>query len=209
MKINNIYKKNWFVASVFVILFLVNIIIIPQEKTLGEGIILIYIHVALIFSGTVGFLISALLGVGVFFSANKHLQSWLFYLSLFSLILYFLGIGLSMIASAIFWGAINWTEPYMVVSLQIISITIIVLVAAGLIPNIRLKGFLNIIPFVSILLLMQDNKLILHPDSPIRNSGSLAIKFSFYSLLFIILTFTIWLVWIFRGKYSKPPNRLS
>jgi len=203
MQINNIYKKNWFAAIIFIILFCINIIIIPEEKTLGEGIILVYIHVALIFSGTLGFLVSAFLGVWVLFSANKHLQSWLFYLSLFSLILYFLGIGLSMIASTIFWGAVNWTEPYMLASLQIISITIIILVAAGLIPNTRLKGFLNIIPFVSILLLMHGNKLILHPDTPIRNSESSAMKFSLYSLLFIILTFTIWLIRIFKKKFSK------
>lgn len=203
MQINNIYKKNWFATIIFIILFCINIIIIPEEKTLGEGIILVYIHVALIFSGTLGFLVSAFLGVWVLFSANKHLQSWLFYLSLFSLILYFLGIGLSMIASTIFWGAVNWTEPYMLASLQIISITITILVVACLIPNIRIKGFLNIIPFVSILLLMHGNKLILHPDTPIRNSESLAMKFSLYSLLFIIVTFTIWLVWIIRKKFSK------
>ena len=196
-------KKDWFAASILIILICTNIVAIPDEKTLGEGIRLIYIHAALIFCGTVGFLLSALLGIGIFFSANKKLQDWLFYLSLISLGFYSLGTGLSILAAFIYWGSIHWTEPYLILSFQIISITIIILIVVGMIPSIRYKGFLNIVPFVSILLLMQNSKLVLHPESPIRNSESLLFRFSFYSLSFLIFTFTIWLVWKFK-KLNCP-----
>ena len=114
----NLPTKSWLIlVSIFVAASFL-IWLASQERTLGQGIKIVYLHAGLIWAGMVNFSFAGFLGLAVTFSAEKKIQARTQTIGWVALLLFATGIGRSIVAAKINWEAFFWSEPRMIASLQ-------------------------------------------------------------------------------------------
>jgi hypothetical protein len=173
-----------FIATIAAILAILSIvlIVIPAENVMGSAVKYVYLHVALAFTGTIGFGLMGVTGIFVLIFSRESLLNLVMSLGWISVIAHTLSIMVSMIPASIIWGSVSFTEPYMVMSIQILLAALVVQISYILIPWLKLKALMSLIPILFQLWLANTTKLILHPSSPIRDSSSDIIKISFVAV---------------------------
>ena len=154
----------------------------PEEQTLGSGIKVVYLHVALIWTGMTGLVLLGILGIGVLLTGNQRLQTWGQAVGWVALGFFLAGILMSMLAAKVNWGGIFWQEPRYIAMFRVMAIAIISQVI-GLWPiSPRITGGLSAIPALILVWSVNNTALILHPQNPIQSSPSLAIQGTFLGL---------------------------
>ena len=188
------YKITFPIAA-FLIILAVVLMLIPAESIMGAGIKYVYLHVALAFTGTVCFALMGITGLFVVILKKEILFHLVISLGWVSVAAYTLSILLSMISASIFWGSVSFTEPYMVMSIQVLLAALVVQISYILIPWLKLKAAMSLIPILFIIWLTNTTEMVLHPSSPIRDSSSSIIKISFVAVFIPCLLISGFLVY--------------
>ena len=194
----NSNKVFWLVLGGIALLVGALVLLAPAERTLGDSIKIVYLHVALIWGGMTGLSFAGVMGLVVAISPHKRLQEWAQTTGLVSLVSFGGGIGISMIAAKVNWGSISWAEPRMFASLNVLALAIIVQVINGWPIWERLKGILRVLLTIFLSWSILNTPLILHPRDPIRESSSVAIQISFIGLFILCFLIGAWIVFYLR-----------
>jgi hypothetical protein len=198
IKNTNLNKISWFSLGAIVVAATTLVWLAPTERTLGQGIKVVYVHVGLTWAGMVSFSLAGLLGIGVAFTAQKKLQAWTQTVGWAALLLFAMGFGMSIVAAKVNWGDFFWDEPRMMASLQFLLVALIVQMVNNWLPWYRGRGLLSALLATFLMFSILGTPLVLHPESPIRASSSLAIKLSFLGMFILSCLTAAWLVWYFR-----------
>ena len=174
----------------------------PAEQTLGEGIKVVYLHVALIWAGMTGLLILGVLGLAILLTARPRLAAWAHTLGWVGLGFFLAGIGMSMVAAQVNWGGLFWPEPRNVAMLRVVAVGLIVQIVTGWSIAIRLQGLLYACLALLLTWSVLVTPLVFHPRNPIETSPSLAIQATFFSLFGLCVLLAAWLVVYFQ---QTPP----
>lgn len=169
------------------------ILLAPAEKSLGQIIKLVYLHVALDGSGYLGFALSGGLGILYLFLPNRNrviqdsrLIGWL------ALLAFTGGTILSLAAARLSWGSISLSEPLLVLSIRIILLALIVQTAVTLLPQTRWRGLIQVFPICYLVWAAPRVPRYMHPNDPIGASDSVAIRLAFLAFLILsLLTFSL------------------
>ena len=189
---------------IFLVIIIVAIMLIPGENTLGPAIKYVYLHVAFSFTGTIGFGLMAATGLAVLILSKRTLIDLMISLGWVSTGAYITGVLISMISASITWGSVSLSEPYMIMSIQVILASLVVQISYFLIPWLKLKAVMSLIPIIFLLWLTNTTKLVLHPSSPIRDSSSSIIKISFAAVFLPCLLFAGYIAYrLFRLYQEK------
>ena len=178
------------VTAVFLILYLA-----PKEATLGTGIRTVYIHVALTWTGMVGFGLAGLLGLATLVSANKNMARWMQTLGWVAFGFYAAGIAMSAVASKVNWGGVFWQEPRMLAATNSLAVATIILILNMWILLTRLRGLLQTALPIAVAWIIYRAPLVLHPANPIFSSESIGIQAAFISMFLLFAAIAAWLVW--------------
>jgi hypothetical protein len=178
----NINRLIWGGLALLLILAALVVLFSPAEQTLGRGIRAVYVHVGLTWTGTAVFFLSALVGTAVLLTANPKAVQWLRSLGWVAAGFYAAGVGMSMVASKVNWGAIFLREPRMTAALSTLGIAILFQIAISWFPWPRLGGVLSILLVIILYWLTYHAPLVLHPKDPITTSGSTGIRNTFFIL---------------------------
>ncbi len=174
------------------------VLIIPGERTLGDGLRIVFIHAALIQTGAIGLIGAGLLGLAAAFSGREGAAGWARTVGAVALTFYFGGIATSLIAAQINWGGLGLDEPRMAAGLRTLAVAAIVQVLAAWLPaseaGRRLDGLLRAALATFLVWATASAPLVLHPRNPIGASPSLAIQASFYALLATTLLAAGWVI---------------
>ena len=204
------YKITFFPALILIILAVV-LMLIPDESVMGAGIKYVYLHVALVFTGTLGFALMGITGIIILILNKEALFYLVISLGWVSAAAYTFSILVSMISASIFWGSVSFTEPYMAMSIQVLLAAMVVQISYLLIPWIKLKAVMSLIPIIFLLWLTNTTKMVLHPASPIRDSSSSIIKISFIAVFIPCLLFAIFWVYqlycFLKQRTASPENK--
>ena len=184
------------------IAFVALALLAPAEKTLGEAIRYVYVHVALTRAGMWGFYLAGLIGLVVAISSRARLQEWAQVLAWVSFALFFAGGIGSIFAQQTSWGGLLWEEPRNRTSLSVMAAALIVLVLNHWIPWTRARGLLYLGLAVYVAWIIPRTPLVFHPANAVSSSPSAAIRWAFLALTVIACLIGLWFVWIF-GR-SKP-----
>ncbi len=176
------------------------IVIAPEEKTLGTGIKVVYVHVAMIWTGMAGFLLTALFGIWVALRPSKGALQWTHAIARVSFLMFTGGALLSLVAARVNWGGVFLSEPRMLATTQLIALMLIVLVTTHWLKSIRLKGVLYTLPFVYMLTTVLGVELVLHPESPVVVSSAAPIQLTFFALFALFSLLALWLVWVLKSQ---------
>ena len=175
----------------------------PVEQSLGTGIRVVYVHVALIWTGMAGMIINGLLGLAVAVTKRPLFDRWRQVVGWVSIAVFGLGVVVSLWAEQVNWGGVLWREPRNIAVFNVTAVAIITQVLAGWLPNLRGRGLLSIALAAYLMWEIPSTPLVMHPSDPVGTSNSTAIQFTFYSLFLLTFLAAIWAVWYILRRQSK------
>ncbi|MCS7059883.1 MAG: hypothetical protein RMN25_01850 [Anaerolineae bacterium] len=154
-------------------------VLAPAERTLGDGIRVVYWHVACTWAGLTGFALLAVLGLVVLLTGRPSWQTWAFAIGCVAAVCFGAGATLSALAAWVNWGGVYWAEPRMRANVIMLAGSVIVLTLATWPLPARLKGALYLAPAALYGALISNTPLVMHPHDPIGLSSSAAIRLTF------------------------------
>jgi hypothetical protein len=177
-------NKYWPILGLvlLLLLFALGIWAAPQESALGEHIKVVYVHVALTWTGMLGLLAAGVLGIGLAIRPNPRLYRLLYAVAVVGFGFFVGGTIVSFMAQRATWGGILWQEPRMRSALQVIAVAVIVLTSAELTQKYRWLGVAFALLAAFMLWSTQSATLVMHPRDPITPSSSVGIRSAFYGL---------------------------
>jgi hypothetical protein len=178
----------------------------PAERTLGQGVKVVYAHVGLTQAGTIGLYLAGLLGLAVALLARNDLDAWMQIAGRVGLGFYAAGFGVSLLAQAISWGGIAWREPRVAVALNVLAAAAIVQIVGSWLRRPRVRGVLNLALAGVITWAGWRTPNVLHPGDAIGSSPSLALRLAALGLLALCLLAEVWIAWNLRQQ-SPPEQR--
>ena len=188
-------RWTWLVPAGISITFVAIVFLAPAEKTLGETIRFVYVHVALTRAGMYGFYIAGLLGVVIALSGRARLSDWTGLIAWVAFGLFLAGGVASLFAQQRSWGGMLLAEPRNRTTLSVLAVGVIVLIVAGWTPWIRLRGLLYAGLAGYVAWIIPRTPLVLHPANAAESSTSPAIRLAFPLLTGLAFAFGVWLVW--------------
>jgi hypothetical protein len=184
----------WAILGLLILAGAALLIFAPEEATIGQGIKIVYVHVALIWTGMLGLILTGALGLTLLVSGRPKLYSWMTTLGRVSLIMFAAGVGTSLIAEIVNWGGIAWREPRTAANLNLLAFAAVIQIANSWLSHPRLEGALNTIVAAAVVWTTITTELQLHPDNPIGSSSSGMIQFTFYGLFLVSSLIAVWWV---------------
>ena len=170
----------------------------PAERSLGQGIKLVYIHVSLTWAAMAGFTAAGVLGGITAFTDNLRLQVWQESTSWVALAWYAAGVLIAMLAAKVNWGAIHWNEPLLMASLRFLVAAVLVQVAKKWLTSSRVRGALNALLAFFLMFSILGAPQVMHPQSPIRQSTSAAIQLTFLGMFILSSLAAVSCIWYVR-----------
>ncbi|MDQ1301498.1 MAG: hypothetical protein QG637_1420 [Chloroflexota bacterium] len=182
--------------------------LMPQEKTLGQIIKLVYLHGALSRAGMIGFWAAGIAGAAYLLRPSEPFWRW-------SRALLWAGWGywtahflVSMPATRLTWGPwIAWGEPRVTMTLQVIAAGLIVITVAWLLDHARFTAATNLLLGLAILLMVERTGALRHPLDPIGASPSATLRLIYLLLLLPIIASMFLAAWRLTGAaggLSRP-----
>lgn len=195
--LTKIHRLSWLVPGLLLLAILLLLWLSPEEQTLGAGIKIVYLHVAITWTGMLGIALAGLLGLGVMWSSNGWMFAWMQVIGRVAFWFYSLSVVVGLASSKINWGGFAWREPRTMASLNIFVAVLVVMILDNWLAQRRLRGAL----FASLLAFMVwslvGTPLVLHPDNPIRSSPY-TIQTVFYGAFALVMLTATWAIWYLR-----------
>lgn len=167
----------------------------PAERTLGETVRVVYIHVALTEAGTLGLYAAGIMGLAVLISGQKTPRLWMQITAGVGLGMLAAGFLVSLVAQQMAWGGIAWQEPRVAAALNVLAVALIVQVLTFWLSNERIRGALNAGLAGFVVWSGLNAQGILHPGAAISTSPSATIRLSFLILVALCVLTEAWIVW--------------
>lgn len=158
----------------------------PAERTLGANLRLVLLHGAWVWSGKLLFAAAGVCGLAAILSPARW-ADWSRALGWSGLLFWLTYLPMSLLVQQQNWGGIFWDEPRW--RIPFTFGTAGVLLQSGLLAlnQPRLTGFANAAFGLALWLALGGAVNILHPDSPVAQSASPAIRLTFGLLLGLAL----------------------
>ncbi len=214
MKRNNftraIKSRSWFpwlILGGLLTSFIFLILAAPAERTLGEAIRYVYLHVALIQAGMLGLYLVGFLGLILLVTASLKLQIWAQVIARVGFSFFIAGGIMSVIAANATWGGFPIDEPRNQAMLSVIALSLIVLILGSWLPWIRVQGFLYLLLAVYVYWSIPNTPLVLHPGDAGGMSPSATFRLVFVLLPLNSSLIAAWFVWFFAQSREKSVPR--
>jgi len=182
------------------------VMLAPAEATIGQGIRIVYVHVALIWSGMAILLIAGLLGLIILISGRAASSSWMQIVAWTGLAFFAAGVITSLAAEVVNWGGIAWREPRTAANLNLLAIVVVTQVVISWLTNPRLKGLLNFVLALAIVWTTLNTEVQLHPENAVGDATSRAIQIAFYVVTLLCLIAAAMLILYARGRQLTAKN---
>ena len=199
--------KRWFLpVTVLALLLAVTTIFVwqaPIERTLGAGIKIVYVHVALTGVGSLGLLLVGALGLIGIVWGNERLVSWLRTLYQAAFICYLAGFLLAIWASYVNWGGVPLREPRFLTAINVIVVSAVCGLLLHWLPQPRLASLAAALMLSLTFISGRSERIALHPDDPISTAPE-SIQNAFTGAFWLALMFGLWWVWVLRRR--KAPG---
>ena len=169
-------------AGIIIVLFL-----LPPEQTLGNGIRLIYLHAAWVWTGILLYTLSAGTAFIAILSHKIQHHHWSAALGRAGLFFWLTYLPMSLWVMKLNWNGFFFAEPRWSIPFSLAVASLLMQVGVWVIHQPVLTSIANL-GFGSILIYnMSKLQSVLHPDSAIQSSGSIRIQVLFILLLGITL----------------------
>lgn len=197
-------QRTLLLVGLTVVLAGVTVAVAPVERTLGEGIRAVYVHVALTVAGVVGFAIEAVLGIGALVSGSRSIARWLRAVAGVALGLFALGTVVSAVAAWVNWGGVFLGEPLLRSSIVVLALAFLPYAVMSWTGHARLHGVLGVLPLIAIVWVLAGTRVVLHPGPGVVPDSVGSIQGTFAALTVLCVAAGARLAWQFG---ARPPER--
>ena len=198
----------WLPLGVITLAAAALLLLAPAEATIGDGIRIVYVHVALIWTGMLVLTVAGLLGLVVLLTGRSVVAEWMQIVAWVGLGFFAAGVLTSLAAEIVNWGGIAWREPRTAANLNLLALAVIVQVTSTWLPDRwaasgRLQGLLNLFLAAAVVWTTITTEVQLHPANAVGDATSRTIQLTFYGLFLLSLSAAIWLVLVLRGRQRR------
>jgi hypothetical protein len=181
----------------------------PDERTLGSGIKVVYVHVALTWVGMSAMAVAGLIGLVGLASSRATWLDWAQSIGWVGAGFFAGGLAMSLVAARVNWGGVFLAEPRAVASLAWLALGVIAFGGAGWLGRSRWAGALYALPLAAMAWSAGRTPMVLHPQSAIWSSPSVGIRLTFVLLFLLgsIAAATIAVHWKLNRSVSAIANR--
>ncbi len=177
----------------------------PAERTLGQGIKIVYVHVPLIWTGMLGLAAAGVSGLLLAVTARAGIQHWMQTVGWVTLGVLLAALATGMLAAQVNWGGVFWDEPLMIMLVRTILVFAVAHLLGGWLPWKRAGGLLVAGAALFILAGIRFTTQVLHPGDAISSSSSAEIRLTFAGLFALCLLAAALAVWYLRGRQTHIP----
>ena len=189
---------------------------VPLENSLGASLRLVYLHGAWVDTGKIAFGLAALAGaVGLLLPSKTRKrasaaqwQSLSLALGRTGLFFWLTYLPMSLVVMQVTWGGFFFDEPRWRVPLMFGIVGLLLQAGLYLLNAPRLASLANLVYGAALWLTLGELTNVLHPDSPIFDSGSLRIEFIFVVMLALTLLLGAQITWGL-WKRNPPPGEMK
>lgn len=192
-------------------IFLVLILVIagvstfgPPEKSLGEHVRLVYLHGAWVWTSIVGFVAAAFTGLFALLKRSPSLDSWSIAFGRSGLFFWITYLPITIVTARFNWNGLFLEEPRWRMALDLAIVGVLFQLALLVIRRVYIGSALGIGYLLILGWSLLTTEQILHPQGPIRASGSLTIQAFFGVLTLLTLLSGIFLSRWLRDVYPAP-----
>lgn len=181
----------------------------PPERSLGEGIRVVYLHVSATLAG-----LTCLYGVGVVGAVavfqplgvvETQLRSfWIAGLAAFGL-----GFGLSLVSATVSWGGIFWAEPRVRASLGVVAVSLVAWTVVGSLGARRIRHLAWAVAAGLAFISLRTAPLYVHPDHPVQSTTPLGIRAAFVGIFLLFLAASFCLAQLLHGREDEQRSLLE
>ena len=193
----------WFLLTLTAIAGLITVG--PAEKALGVNVRVVYLHGAWVWTALVAFLLSALAGLAGLVSRREGLHRWSTAFGRTGLLFWITYLPLSMWAMQTNWNGLFLAEPRWRMGVVFALGGLVLQTGLALIGRPAWTSAGNIVYLLALGLALQRAQQIMHPSSPIMQSGSARIQ-TFFAGLILLCLLAAWQ--IARGWLQMDGSRL-
>ncbi len=188
-------RRHWLVPAGVVLLAALTLALAPEERTLGAGILSVYVHAALIWVGIAGLAAAGAAGLGALLGGAGRWARLARAIGWIGLGFFAAGLALSVVAAEVNWGGAFWAEPRMAAGINLVVGALLVQLTAGWFPSARFRGLLHVAVAGVMAALLGLTPLVLHPRDPISGSSATAIQATFAALFALAGVLAGWVFW--------------
>ena len=178
-------KRTLLYVGLIVVVTSVMVAVAPVERTMGEGIRAVYVHVALTVAAVVGFGVEAVLGVIALATGSRPTARWLRAVAGVALGLFAAGTFVSAVAAWINWGGMFLDEPLFRSSIVVLAFGFLLYAVMSWTEHARLHGALGLGPLIAIVWALAGTRAALHPGASVipESVGSIQATFAALTVL--------------------------
>ena len=200
----------------FVLLALVSLLALggPSEKSLGSNVRVVYLHGAWVWTSLAAFIAAGILGLVALFTRRGDFHVWSRALGRTGLLFWISYLPMSIWAMQANWNGLYLAEPRWRLAWIFAVTGLLLQLGLALIDKPALTSFANLVFFAVLLLSLTSTRQVLHPRSPILQSGSILIEGYFAALLglTLLLAWQIARMWLHLDalsvqlRHGTPPQ---
>ncbi len=173
----------------------------PPEQSLGGNLRLILLHGAWVWAGLLAFGASAAAGLAGLLTRGSAWHAWSRALGLTGLGFWLTYLPMSLLVMQVGWGGLFFDEPRWRIPFTFAVVGVLLQAGLFLLDNPRLAAVGNLLFGAALLARLMTADTVLHPESPVAQSGSLAIQLSFTVLLALALGLGLQVAWRLRSQF--------
>jgi hypothetical protein len=159
----------------------------PSDRILGSNLRLILLHGAWVWTGMTLFALSAAVGFLALIARRKRLHSGSLALGRAGLAFWLTYLPMSLLVMQMNWGGLFFDEPRWRIPFSFAVVAVLLQTGLVLINRPLVASTTNLLFGVALWYNLRTASTVLHPESPITQSG-LAIQLFFFLLLALALT---------------------
>lgn len=159
----------------------------PIEKTLGVNLRIVMLHGAWVWTGMIAFGLAGLIGLTGLVTKKEWVNGWSRVWGWTGMIFWLTYLPMALVVMQMNWGGFFFDEPRWRVPFTFAVIGLLMHVGLILIDNLRLTSLLNLLFGMALWWSLRAAGNVLHPDSPIAQSGAVRIQIFFGLLLALVL----------------------
>jgi hypothetical protein len=178
----------------------------PLEKSLGANVRVVYLHGAWVWTALLFFAAAGLAGAVGLALQREGLHAWSGALGRTGLLFWITYLPLSMWAMQANWNGLFLAEPRWRLGLAFAAGGILLQIGVALLERPAWTSAGNLLFFAILALTLPRVQQIMHPSSPILQSGSQTIQLFFFSLVLLCLLAAIQVsaLWVKRPNLPQP-----
>jgi hypothetical protein len=177
----------------------------PPERTMGDAIRVVYLHVSATLAGLACLYGAGALGLAMAAWPVERVERALRPLWIAGMVTFVAGFLLSLVSARISWGGVFWAEPRVRASLGVVAAGLVALAVHGGLEPGRARPLTWTVAAVLSFVVLRSAPLVIHPDHPVKETTPLGIRAAFLgiSLCFFVASLFLARAFIDRGSPAE------